>query len=87
MPEGRFRPVHDWLFADQDRLNPVTLTAALTNFLNGVQSDFVSSIRSGVNGHVEDCASAGAVTRVRPSSALSARAGPKCRSAGRDGVR
>jgi len=63
---GRFWPVHDWLFANQDRLNPVTLIAALVDmgldgqaiaaeiqdhkFLNKVQSDFVSGIRSGVNG-------------------------------------
>ncbi|GIJ50582.1 hypothetical protein Val02_74680 [Virgisporangium aliadipatigenens] len=63
---GRFWPVHDWLFANQDRLNPVTLIAALADlgldvqaiageirnhhFLDKVQSDFVSGIRSGVNG-------------------------------------
>jgi protein-disulfide isomerase len=63
---GRFWPVHDWLFANQDRLNPATLIAALVDmgldgegiadelrghdFLDKVQSDFVSGVRSGVNG-------------------------------------
>ena len=63
---GRFWPVHDWLFANQDRLSPVTLIAALVgmgldgeaiagelrdhDFLDKVQSDFVSGVRSGVNG-------------------------------------
>ncbi|MCU7727078.1 DsbA family protein [Actinoplanes sp. KI2] len=63
---GRFWPVHDWLFANQDRLSPATLIAALTDlgldgrsiaaevqdhaFLDKVQSDFVSGIRSGVEG-------------------------------------
>ena len=63
---GRFWPVHDWLFANQDRLSPVTLIAALADmgldgraiageirdhdFLDKVQSDFVSGVRSGVNG-------------------------------------
>ena len=63
---GRFWPVHDWLFANQDRLSPVTLIAALADmgldgqaiageirdhdFLDKVQRDFVSGVRSGVNG-------------------------------------
>jgi protein-disulfide isomerase len=63
---GRFWPVHDWLFANQDRLSPVTLIAALVGmgldgqaiaaeiqdhkFLGKVQSDFVGGIRSGVRG-------------------------------------
>jgi protein-disulfide isomerase len=63
---GRFWPFHDWLFANQDRLDPVTLIAALAGmgldgqaiaaelrnheFLDKVQSDFVSGVRSGVNG-------------------------------------
>jgi protein-disulfide isomerase len=63
---GQFWPVHDWLFANQDRLNPASLIAALVdmgldgeaiagelqqhNFLDKVQSDFVSGVRSGVNG-------------------------------------
>ena len=63
---GRFWPVHDWLFANQEWLSPVTLIAALVdmgldgeaiarelrdhNFLDKVQSDFVSGVRSGVNG-------------------------------------
>jgi protein-disulfide isomerase len=63
---GRFWPVHGWLFANQDRLGPVTLIAALVDmgldgeaiagelrdhaFLDKVQSDFVSGVRSGVNG-------------------------------------
>jgi protein-disulfide isomerase len=63
---GRFWAVHDWLFANQARLSPVTLIAALVDlgldgeaiaeelrdhrFLGKVQSDFVSGVRSGVNG-------------------------------------
>jgi protein-disulfide isomerase len=63
---GRFWPVHDWLFANQDRLSPVALIAALVDmgldgraiareiqehrFLGKVQSDFTSGIRSGVMG-------------------------------------
>jgi protein-disulfide isomerase len=63
---GRFWPVHDWLFANQDRLSPPTLIAALVDmgldgeaiaaelrnheFLDKVRSDFVSGVRSGVNG-------------------------------------
>jgi protein-disulfide isomerase len=63
---GRFWPVHDWLFANQDRLGPVTLIAALVEmgldgeaivgelrdrrFLGKIQSDFASGVRSGVNG-------------------------------------
>jgi len=63
---GRFWPVHDWLFANQDRLSPVALIAALVDmgldgptiareiqehrFLGKVQSDFVSGVRSGVMG-------------------------------------
>ena len=63
---GRFWPVHDWLFANQEWLSPVTLIAALVDvgldgetvarelrdhdFLDKVQSDFVSGVRSGVNG-------------------------------------
>jgi 2-hydroxychromene-2-carboxylate isomerase len=58
--------VHDWLFANQDRLSPVTLIAVLADmgldgpavageirdhdFLDKIQSDFVSGVRSGVNG-------------------------------------
>jgi protein-disulfide isomerase len=63
---GRFWPVHDWLFANQVRLSPVTLIAALVamgldgqaiareiqdhKFLGKVQRDFVSGVRSGVMG-------------------------------------
>jgi protein-disulfide isomerase len=63
---GQFWPVHDWLFAHQDRLSPVTLIAALVDmgldgraiagqiqehdFLDKIQSDFVSGVRSGANG-------------------------------------
>jgi protein-disulfide isomerase len=63
---GRFWPVHDWLFANQERLSPVSLIAAMADmgldgeaiagelrdhyFLEKVRSDFVSGVRSGVNG-------------------------------------
>ncbi|MEV4708726.1 DsbA family protein [Actinoplanes sp. NPDC049316] len=63
---GRFWTVHDWLFAHQGRLSPVTLIAALTDmgldgeaiagelrdhrFLDKVRWDFVSGVRSGVSG-------------------------------------
>ena len=63
---GRSWTVHDWLFANQDRLSPLTLIAALADmgldgqaiagelrdhdFLDKVQRDFVSGVRSGVSG-------------------------------------
>jgi protein-disulfide isomerase len=63
---GRFWPFHDWLFANQDLLSPATLIAGLVdmgldgeavagelrdhNYLDKVRSDFVSGVRSGVNG-------------------------------------
>jgi protein-disulfide isomerase len=63
---GRFWPVHDWLFANQGRLSPATLIAALSDmgldggaiarelrgheFLDKVRSDFVGGVRSGVDG-------------------------------------
>ena len=63
---GRFWPFHDWLFDNQELLSPVTLIAGLAGmgldgetvaaelrdhrFLDKVQWDFVSGVRSGVNG-------------------------------------
>jgi protein-disulfide isomerase len=63
---GRFWPMHDWLFAHQDRLDPPHLAVGAgrvglpveevgyelnaKKYLGRVQRDFVGGIRSGVNG-------------------------------------
>lgn len=63
---GRFWSTHDWLLANQDRLDPVSLAAGLNELgldgaeiadevrahrhLGKVRSDFVSGVHSGVTG-------------------------------------
>jgi protein-disulfide isomerase len=63
---GRFWPVHDWLFANQELIAPPTLLAALVDmgldgeaiaaelrehyYLDRVRSDFISGVHSGVDG-------------------------------------
>jgi protein-disulfide isomerase len=64
--QDRFWPMHDWLFENQDSLEPESIAAAaraigvdLRQFLDDLQSrrfekkvrdDFMSGVRSGVNG-------------------------------------
>ncbi|MFC4131977.1 DsbA family protein [Hamadaea flava] len=64
-PPDRFWDAHDWLFAHQDRLDPPQLTAAAAEldpsgsmvkamvgrvFADRIRHDFLSGVRSGVNG-------------------------------------